>query len=169
MKQARDPATRDEAQKKIRAAWAPLNVPEFGKETVGRTRFCFDYLAHLKNVDAGRISVIGFCFGGTYAFSLAVNEPKLHSTVAFYGHAPESEEELAKIKCSVLAFYGEQDENLIKDLPALQEKMDRLEKDFESVVYPNCGHAFFNDTNPHTYNKTAAEDAWLKLLDFLNN
>ncbi len=33
--------------------------------------------------------------------------------------------------------------------------------------YPNAGHAFMNDTNPTTYNKEAAEDAWEKALQFL--
>jgi carboxymethylenebutenolidase len=45
--------------------------------------------------------------------------------------------------------------------------MKKYGKDFEYIVYPDTGHAFFNETNPVTYNKEAAEDAWKKLLEFL--
>ncbi len=38
---------------------------------------------------------------------------------------------------------------------------------FESVVYPQTGHAFFNDTNPRMYNDAAAKDALTKTLAFL--
>ncbi|MGN7150012.1 dienelactone hydrolase family protein [Arthrobacter sp. SAFR-179] len=39
--------------------------------------------------------------------------------------------------------------------------------DFEAVVYPGTGHAFFNDTNRYTYNAEAAEDSWKRTLAFL--
>jgi carboxymethylenebutenolidase len=45
--------------------------------------------------------------------------------------------------------------------------MKRAGKDFTYKVYPNCGHAFFNDTNELTYNKDAAEDSWARTLEFL--
>jgi len=45
--------------------------------------------------------------------------------------------------------------------------MKRLNKDFRFKVYPNTGHAFMNDTNPTTYNKEAADDAWKEALQFL--
>jgi len=39
--------------------------------------------------------------------------------------------------------------------------------DFTDKVYPDCAHAFFNDTNPYAYNEAAAKDAWQRTLDFL--
>jgi carboxymethylenebutenolidase len=66
-----------------------------------------------------------------------------------------------------LAFYGEKDENLIKQLPELEQAMKEKGKEFEAKVYPNAGHAFFNDTNVKMYNQAAAEDSWLKMLVFL--
>jgi len=47
-------------------------------------------------------------------------------------------------------------------------KMKEYRKNFEYHVYPDTGHAFFNNTNPATYNKEAAEDSWKRTLDFLN-
>jgi len=34
-------------------------------------------------------------------------------------------------------------------------------------VYPNCGHAFFNSSNPYAYNEAAATHAWHQLLELL--
>ena len=36
------------------------------------------------------------------------------------------------------------------------------------MVYPNAGHAFFNDRNPKAYNEAAATDAWNRSLAFLD-
>ncbi len=167
LKEIADPALRDEAQKKMRAATTPIMTPEFGKETIAKLEDCFTFLLNQEKVN-GKVGVMGFCFGGTYAWNLAIQQPYLNSAVAFYGHAPMDEQQLAKIACPVLAFYGEKDSALVSQLSELEEIMDRLEKDFDFVVYPNTGHAFFNNTNPVTYNKEAAEDAWAKTLAFFS-
>jgi len=161
-----DPAKRDEAQKKMRAALAPMQSPEFAKEMIHKLQKCFTYLEKQENCN-GSIGVLGFCFGGSYSFALAAVEPKIKVAVPFYGQAP-TEEKTEKISCPVLAFYGEQDENLISTLPELKDMMKKYNKDFEAIVYPNCGHAFFNDTNPNRYNKEAATDAWKRTLTFLS-
>jgi carboxymethylenebutenolidase len=166
MSELANPETRDEAQKKMREAMAPVHSPEFGKETIVRLQDCFEYLLNKEGVSE-KIGVLGFCFGGTYAWELAVSHPSLAAAIAFYGHAPIDEKELQKITCPVLAFYGEQDINLIQDVPKIEEIMDRLEKDFDFIIYPNTGHAFFNDTNPARYNEAAAQDSWAKTIAFL--
>ncbi len=163
--EAANPATRDEAQKKMRAIMTPIRSEEFGSETVERLKICFNFMR--QEYSLKKIAVMGFCFGGTYSYSLAVNEPDLAAALPFYGHAPEKEEELAKISCPVMAFYGEKDTALVQDLPRLQNSMKKLNKDFRFKVYPNTGHAFMNDTNPTTYNKEAADDAWREALRFL--
>jgi carboxymethylenebutenolidase len=40
--------------------------------------------------------------------------------------------------------------------------------DFTSHVYAGVGHAFFNDTNPRTYDAAAAADAWRRTIGFLD-
>jgi carboxymethylenebutenolidase len=158
-------APRDEAQKKMRAIMSPIRSEEFGRETVERLKICFNYVKQEYGLE--KIAVMGFCFGGTYSYSLAVNEPDLSAALPFYGHAPENEEELSKISCPILAFYGEKDRVLIQDLPRLQMSMEKFNKDFRFKLYRNTGHAFMNDTNPTTYNKEAADDAWKEALQFL--
>lgn len=161
-----NPETRNEIQPKLREIMAPISTDEFAEATIAKLKACVDYLG--QNIDlADHIGVVGFCFGGTYAFQLAINEPRLKAAVAFYGHANFSANDARNITCPILAFYGERDENLVKDLPDLENKMHQAGVSFESVVYENCGHAFFNDTNPYAYNEKAAQDAWTKTLKFL--
>ena len=161
-----DPATRDEAQKKMRAAMAPMNSRQFGADTVSKLEGCFRYLRGLDSC-SGKIAVLGFCFGGTYAYALAVAERGLSAAVPFYGHVPEPLDELQKISCPVLAFYGEKDERLIGQVPEIKKVMAEAHKNFECHIYPEAGHAFFNDTNPQRYNKEAATESWEKSLAFL--
>jgi carboxymethylenebutenolidase len=162
-----DPKRRSLAQPKIRKLMAPLQAPGFGEKTVSRVQRCYDYLAGQEGIK-DHIGITGFCFGGTYSFSLAVHEPRLRAAVPFYGHADFSVEALQKITCPVLAFYGEKDDNLMSSLAELKTKMEEAKVNFTAQVYKDCGHAFFNDTNPFTYNQIAAKDAWSKTLEFLS-
>lgn len=162
-----NPEKRNEAQPKLRELMAPMHEPGFGEKTVGRVKACFDYL-YDKPETKQWVAVTGFCFGGSYSFALAVNEPRLKAALPFYGHADlEHPDSFKRIACPVLALYGEKDENLIKDLPELGSRMADAGVDFTAQVYPDCGHAFFNDTNPYAYNEAAATDAWQRALDFL--
>ena len=161
-----DPVTRDLAQPKLRAAMAPIQSPEFGAKTVERLKACFDYLMSQPGIT--KVVAMGFCFGGSYSFSLACAEPKLAAAIVFYGHAP-AEDQLAKINCPVYGYYGQTDTALVDALPELAATMKRLGKHFDYKVYPNVGHAFFNDTNPVTYNKETADDAWAKVLATLKS
>lgn len=161
-----DAEARNRAQPKLRALLAPLQDPGFGTITTERLRACFSSL-YDDPVVTGRVGVIGFCFGGTYSFSLAVHEPRLLACVPFYGHADLPEEELARITAPVLAFYGQDDAPLAEALPALESSMAAAGVDFTALVYPRAGHAFFNDSNRFAYRTQAADDAWKRTLDFL--
>ena len=160
-----DPEKRNEVQPKMRAAMAPIMQPEYAQGAVHALKTCIDYLLKDESVD-GRVAVIGFCFGGSYSFHLAANDERIKAAVPFYGQPP-SEEEIKNIACPVLAFYGDQDANLMQTLPKLREDMKKSGGTFEAVVYQNAGHAFFNNTNPRAYNPRASKDAWDKTIAFL--
>lgn len=163
-----DPKTRSEVQPQLRKIMSPMQDPSFGGKTVDRLVACFNYLYDLPESQQ-KVAVSGFCFGGTYSFALAVSEPRLKIAFPFYGHADQPVDELSKIKCPVRAFYGEKDEGLISGLDDLKKRMSEAQVDFEAKVYPDCGHAFFNDSNPITYNKQAADDAWSIVTNELNS
>jgi carboxymethylenebutenolidase len=156
---------RTAAQPLMREKMAPVNVPEYAAWAVGALKSVVDYLEAQPGVE-GRIGVTGFCFGGSYSFALAAADRRIRGAVSFYGSPPESAE-LAHIDCPVFALYGENDERLIQSLPDVTQRMHDAGVQFVFHVYANAGHAFFNDTNPVSYRKEAAADAWTRSLEFL--
>lgn len=163
-----NPEKRNEAQPKLRKIMAPMQAPGFAEKTLSKVKLCFNYLYDLPEVDR-KVAVSGFCFGGSYSYTLATNEPRLKAALPFYGHAPTELDELKKITCPILAFYGKKDEGLMGELPELKALMKQAGVAYTAVTYPDCGHAFFNDTNKFAYNKAAATDAWQRTLAFLNS
>jgi len=162
-----NPEKRNEAQPKLRELMTPMHEPGFGEKTLGRLQTCFDYLFDKPQLK-GWVAVNGYCFGGTYAYTLAMNEPRLKAAVPYYGHANlEDPEALKRITCPILAFYGVKDEGLMRGLTTVKDAMHEAGVDYTAHVYPDCGHAFFNDTNPFAYNKSAAKDSWKRMLEFL--
>ncbi|MDO5753495.1 dienelactone hydrolase family protein [Arthrobacter sp.] len=164
--QRADPAAQSEIQPKIRAAMAPLNSPEKAAFIRAGVAAVFEQLQSSPE-GAGRTAVVGYCFGGTYAFALAVEEPRLAAAIPFYGHADYSVTELSAITCPVLAFYGADDSALVDALPELATHMKEAGVDFRHTVFNGAGHAFFNDGNPRMYRAQAAQSAWTATLDFL--
>ena len=165
LRNSADPAEQTRAQPAMRERMAPIQTPEFARWAVQALRHTVDHLQSQPGV-AGRVGVIGFCFGGSYAFALAAADDRIGVAVPFYGSPPE-QTEIAAIGCPVLAFYGDQDQRLMESLPSVTEAMATAGVDFTAQVYPGVGHAFFNDTNPHSYDVTAAEDAWQRTLTAL--
>jgi carboxymethylenebutenolidase len=162
-----DPERRPKMQTEFRKIMGPLKSPEFSEKTMNRLQALYTWLQNQPETN-GKVGVVGFCFGGTYSFELAAVEPGLIAAVPFYGHASEDPEELRTITCPVLAFYGEQDANLMEQLQKLKPAMKAANVTFKDTVYPGAGHAFFNDQNPFTYNEAAARDSWRQTLVFLD-
>ncbi|WP_251857895.1 dienelactone hydrolase family protein [Herbiconiux sp. L3-i23] len=157
-----DDAVRAEAQPRLRDAFSATSSPEYAEWAVDVLQQVADYL-NAQFDDEGDLAVVGFCFGGTYAWALASRDSRIRLAVPFYGIAP-THANLADIHAPVLAFYGEGDERVTSTVPELAASLASTGVDFTSVVYPGVGHAFFNDTNSFTYDADAANDAWAKTL-----
>ena len=111
-----------------------------------------------------RVGCVGFCMGGGLSALLACEEPELAAAAIYYGSAP-SAEEVAKINCPVIAFYGEKDQRVNAGIPGLEEAMRKGGKSFELYIYPGAAHAFFNDDRP-SYDVRASRDSFARLLMF---
>jgi carboxymethylenebutenolidase len=159
-----DEETRVAAQPRMRDALTGMRAPEYAEWAVGALTRVVDWLAAQPGVD-GRIAVTGFCFGGTYSFLLAASDDRIRAAVPFYGSAP-SADRMGGIHAPILAIYGQHDPNLVDALPEVRERMVEAGVDFETVVYPEAAHAFFNDTGPR-YRAGEAADAWQRALAFL--
>jgi carboxymethylenebutenolidase len=107
-----------------------------------------DYVANLPAAN-GKITVTGYCWGGTQSFRYATNNPKLKAAFVFYGSAPMKDdqktidkESLARIKSPVYGFYASNDARINATLPATVEAVKDLKKTFEPVTYEGAGHGF---------------------------
>lgn len=136
-----------------------------------RERFVHDLVAAVRYlrsqpfVRADRVGCVGFCFGGGLSINLAC-AVDVAACVIFYGENPSPIEKLRNVRGAVLGLYGAEDTRINAGLPDLVKAMAGDKKDFEMRVYPGAGHAFFNDTNPTTFRKEAAADAWDRMLRF---
>jgi carboxymethylenebutenolidase len=123
-----------------------------------------EYLKSLPSVDKERIGATGFCMGGGLAFQLATAQA-LKAAVIFYGQNPKPLDAMQRIEIPMLAFYAGEDTGLNGGLPELMGAIVRYKKGFELKIYQGALHSFFNDTR-RSYNKEAAEDAWLRATSF---
>lgn len=113
-------------------------------------------------------SIIGFCMGGTYALRSACELEGISSAAAFYGDIPD-EEILKKLRTPTIFVSATQDNWINAEKVAkLEDVVERFELPVTSVKY-DADHAFFNDTRPEVYNKTAAEDAWAMVIAAFSN
>ena len=113
----------------------------------------------------GAIGVVGFCFGGGMANTLAWRLPDLVKAAApYYGGQP-SAENTAKIKAALLLHYAELDTRVNAGWPAYEAALKAAGVKYEAYIYPKVNHGFHNDTTPR-YDQAAAELSWTRTIDF---
>jgi carboxymethylenebutenolidase len=117
---------------------------------------------------SGKIAATGFCFGGSMANTLSVLlGGELAAAAPFYGGAPKPED-VPKIKAAILIHHGALDKTLAEAYPAQEAELKKNHITYEGHIYPNSVHGFFNDATPERYNKTSAEQAWTRTIEWFN-
>jgi carboxymethylenebutenolidase len=115
----------------------------------------------------GKIGVVGFCFGGGIANTLAVRlGSDLSAAVPFYGGQPAAAD-VAKIKSPLLIHYAGLDQRVNAGWPAYETALKANHVSYQEYVYENVNHGFHNDTTPR-YDEAAAKLAWKRTVDFFN-
>lgn len=118
-------------------------------------------------LSTGNVGVVGFCFGGGLANTLAVRIPEvIAAAVPFYGRQPDVAD-VPKIKASLLLHYAELDRRINAGWPAYEEALKKAGVQYTAYVYPGVNHAFHNDTTPR-YDEAAATLAWQRTIDFFH-
>ncbi len=142
----------------------------FGK--VDKPKMTEDFIAAARWLKArpdctGKLGVVGFCFGGGIANTLAVRMGSdLNAAVPFYGAQPPAEQ-AAKIKAPLLLHYASQDTRITGNWPAYEAALKANGVTYSGYVYQGAQHGFHNDTTPR-YDEANAKLAWQRTLDFFN-
>jgi carboxymethylenebutenolidase len=132
------------------------------------------------HVDASRLSITGFCWGGRIVWLYAAHQPALKAGVAWYGkilgdkddlHPRNPTDIVAELKAPILGLYGGKDQSIPVDTvqqqaQALAASSNASAKASSIHIYPDAGHAFFADYRP-SYQQESAEDGWKRLNDWL--
>jgi carboxymethylenebutenolidase len=139
---------------------------------VDREKMTQDFVAAAKWLQGrpdctSKIGVVGFCFGGGIANTLAVRlGSDLSAAVPFYGGQPPAAD-VAKIKSPLLLHYAGLDQRVNAGWPAYETALKANHVSYQEYVYENVNHGFHNDTTPR-YDEAAAKLAWKRTVDFFN-
>jgi carboxymethylenebutenolidase len=141
-------------------------------QEVDRQKMTEDFLAAARWLKAradctGKLGVVGFCYGGGIANTLAVRMgTDLAAAVPFYGGQP-SAAEAANIKAPLLLHYASLDTRINAGWPAYEQALKANHVTYAAHIYEGANHGFHNDTTPR-YDEAAAKLAWQRTLDFFN-
>ena len=140
-----------------------MKIDEAEKDLRGAVK----YLLSLKEVKKKKIGTVGFCMGGALSLFAGCINPDVSACVIYYGARQDVKPNIAQLNAKVLGFFGEKDKGVPPELVhKLEAELKAAKKSVEFYIYPECGHAFFNDTRPQAYNAQRAKESWGKMLEF---
>lgn len=151
----------------------------YGKPLMAeRARAGLDRLLSEKRVDAHRVAVIGYCFGGTTAQALAYSGAPVIGMVSFHGGPiTASPEAAAHNKAKFLICHGAADPFVKKEaLDAFLKSLEDGKFDYQFISYAHAVHAFTNPgadkfaaagLNGVGYNAAADHRSWEHMKLFL--
>jgi carboxymethylenebutenolidase len=115
--------------------------------------------------------IVGFCLGGRVTFLVAARR-SLGAAVGFYGggivtprpQRPALVGECATLRTPWLGLFGDRDAGIpVADVETLRAALAAARVPAEIVRYSEADHGFFCDERA-SYQRAAAEDAWLRTL-----
>jgi carboxymethylenebutenolidase len=115
---------------------------------------------------APHYGIVGFCWGGTAAFTHAIEAEGLGAAVVYYGSSPATER-LHRIQAPVLGLYGQDDARVNATVPDAEAEMRRLGRWFQAHFLDGAGHGFLRQQEGREgANLAASRAAWPLTVSF---
>ena len=118
----------------------------------------------------GKLTVAGFCWGGSQSFRYATNNKEIKAAIVFYGTGPENQADNDRIACPVYGFYGGNDARVTATVPRSADLMKKTGKTYEPVTYEGAGHGFMRSgeaPDASEANKKAHDESWQRWKELL--
>ena len=133
----------------------------------------FTWLANRPDVDADRIMVMGFCYGGGKALRYSLHNDEIAATGVFYGELMDDPAIVAGLPGPVLGIFGAEDQRPSpEDVAGFQMALEAAGVPHQITLYDGVGHAFVEDA-AGIRSGGAQGEAWTEFVAFadrvLNN
>ena len=154
-----------------KSAQSPDAAQALMKEAMAHREAAEDNLrqayAFLHKEGAGKVGVVGWCFGGGWSLQTGLLLPEeIDAVVMYYGFPESDKAKLARLKAPLLGLFGADDQGIkVEMVRQFEATLKELGKSVEIHLYPGAGHAFANPSGGN-YVKAAADEAWQLTLDF---
>jgi carboxymethylenebutenolidase len=129
------------------------------------------YLRSRNDVDRNSLASVGWCFGGGWAYQMALNGLDINGSVMYYGQF-NPDDDFSMMKSDILGHFGEEDASIAVDgVREFQAALATANGNHEVYIYPNVGHGFANlrGGDNLAYRGEEAELAWERTQEFLSN
>lgn len=127
----------------------------------------YAWLETQSDVEAGRIAILGFCYGGRTSLVYSLHNSKLAATVIFYG-SPETDPGVLKsLPGPVLGIFGGADQSIsVEEVDQFDKALTTANIQHEITVYDGQPHAFVENVEGIQAGGAQGE-AWAQMLAFL--
>lgn len=129
----------------------------------------YAWLEAQPDVDADRIAVMGFCYGGGKSLEYGLHNSRLAATVVFYGTLLTDATRLTSMAGPVLGIFGELDAQIpVDEVNAFEAALTEAGVQNQVTIYSERGHGFVKNV------ESIASDpqqraAWDELIAFFKD
>ena len=127
----------------------------------------YAWLESQPDVDAKRIAIAGFCYGGRSSLAYSLHNNKLAATVIFYGSPVTDVAVLKTLPGPVLGIFGGADQSIpVEEVTAFDEALTEANVQHEITIYDGQPHAFVEGVDGIKSDEVQGA-AWAQMLAFL--
>jgi carboxymethylenebutenolidase len=152
-------------------------IPYHDEETASQTMNALDFIAATDEIAGAaanflrtggrKVGLTGFCLGGVVSILGAIRLANIDAASAYYGAPDDALDDAAKVRAPIQAHFADGDDWCTQaDAHRMEQKFRQSGAPYRVFRYA-CLHGFANE-DAKEYDKSAAESAWRRDLDWWN-